>query len=36
MMSTTILAHFGLLTLYLMIAGLTLAMLCAFLMSRRM
>jgi DHA1 family multidrug resistance protein-like MFS transporter len=36
MMSTTILAHFGLLTLYLMIAGLTLAMLCAFLVSRRM
>jgi DHA1 family multidrug resistance protein-like MFS transporter len=35
MMSTTILAHFGLLTLYLTIAGLTLAMLWAFLASRR-
>jgi DHA1 family multidrug resistance protein-like MFS transporter len=36
MMSTAILAHFGLLALYLTIAGLTLAMLWAFLASRRM
>jgi hypothetical protein len=36
MMSTTILAHFGLLTLYLTIAGLTVAILIAFLVSRRM
>lgn len=36
MMSTTILAHFGLLTLYLTIAGLTVAILMAFLASRRM
>ncbi|MBI5579589.1 MAG: MFS transporter [Deltaproteobacteria bacterium] len=35
MMATTILSHFGLLTLYLTIAGLTLAMLLAFLASRR-
>jgi DHA1 family multidrug resistance protein-like MFS transporter len=35
MMATTLLAHFSLLTLYLTIAGLTLAMLWAFLASRR-
>jgi MFS family permease len=35
MMATTILSHFGLLTLYLTIAGITLAMLWAFLASRR-
>lgn len=35
MMATTILSHFDLLTLYLTIAGLTLAMLWAFLASRR-
>jgi DHA1 family multidrug resistance protein-like MFS transporter len=34
-MATTLLAYFGLLTLYLTIAGLTLAMLGAFLASRR-
>jgi len=36
MMATTLLSHFGLLTLYLTITGLTLAMLWAFLASRRM
>jgi hypothetical protein len=36
MMATAILSHFDLLTLYLTIAGLTLAMLWAFLASRRM
>jgi MFS transporter, DHA1 family, multidrug resistance protein len=35
MMATTLLAHFGLLTLYLTIAGLTVAMLAAFLPSMR-
>jgi len=35
MMATTLLSHFGLLTLYLAITGLTLAMLWAFLASRR-
>jgi DHA1 family multidrug resistance protein-like MFS transporter len=35
MMATTILAQFGLLTLYLTISGLTLACLCAFLASTR-
>jgi predicted MFS family arabinose efflux permease len=35
MMATTLLAHFSLLALYLTIAGLTLAMLWAFLASRR-
>jgi MFS transporter, DHA1 family, multidrug resistance protein len=35
MMATALLSHFGLLTLYLTIAGLTLAMLWAFLASRR-
>lgn len=35
MMATTILAQFGLLTLYLTISGLTLACLCAFLTSTR-
>lgn len=35
MMATTIMSHFSLLTLYLAIAGLTLAMLCAFLAARR-
>jgi MFS family permease len=35
MMATTILAHFGLLPLYLTIAGLTLAMLWPFLVARR-
>ena len=35
MMATTLLSHFGLLTLYLTIAGLTLAMLWAFLASRQ-
>lgn len=35
LMATTLLAHFNLLTLYLTIAGLTLAMLWAFLASRR-
>jgi DHA1 family multidrug resistance protein-like MFS transporter len=35
MMATTLLSHFGLLTLYLTITGLTLAMLWAFLASRR-
>jgi MFS family permease len=35
MMATTLLSHFSLLTLYLTIAGLTLAMLWAFLAARR-
>jgi hypothetical protein len=35
MMATSLLAHFDLLTLYLTIAGLTLAMLSAFMVSER-